>query len=87
MTDQTDQLRREIVSGLDRMIERGDEAGDIAAELLKAAIRISIAANGVTETMEGMALLLRQIRTTWPDEWQSIVNHHSLARADVAGSA
>lgn len=61
-------LRRVLNEGLTTIEDTGGTLGDAAAELIKAGLVLSLAANGPAATLEGVTAQLEQLGGVFPRE-------------------
>lgn len=61
-------LRRVLVHGLMKIEDEGGSMGDAAAELIKAGLVLSLAANGPAATLAGVTAQLEQLGHVFPKE-------------------
>jgi hypothetical protein len=88
MTDVNfDALKRGLFAGLDRMETTGASAEDAPAEIIKTAVVLDMRINGPLSTIEGLALLLKQLVATFPEEWSQLRARHMLRNIDPEGRA
>lgn len=67
-SEQFADLRRVLIEGLEKIETTGGTLGDAGAELIKAGLVLSLAANGPAATLEGVTAQLDQLGTIFPAE-------------------
>jgi hypothetical protein len=81
MTQFYTDLRATLADGLDRLEAAGAPPGDAVADLFKAAVAISLAANGPDVTILGLRRLIRQIEGEFPEEAETARRALAMERA------